>query len=255
MTFSEGGASLVRYAIISDIHSNLEALQSVLQQIESERIDKIFCLGDIVGYGPHPGECLALVQQHCEIIITGNHDFACIESAELYYFNQYAKTAIEWTAKQLSDQELLFLKNLPLDAKRDDIYLVHSNAIEPRTWDYILSIDDAIDNFPSFTEKICFIGHSHHPEIFLQNSAGNHSRYNYKLDPKIKIEQDNRYIINIGSVGQPRDGNPDAAFGILDLEHQVYELKRVRYNIRKTFQDMTAAGLPQFLADRLFMGR
>jgi diadenosine tetraphosphatase ApaH/serine/threonine PP2A family protein phosphatase len=157
--------------------------------------------------------------------------------------------------KQLSDQELLYLKNLPLDAKRDDIYLVHSNAIEPRTWDYILSIDDAIDNFPSFTEKICFIGHSHHPEIFLQNSAGNHSRYNYKLDPKIKIEHDNRYIINIGSVGQPRDGNPDASFGILDLEHQVYELKRVRYNIKKTFQDMTAAGLPQFLADRLFMGR
>lgn len=245
----------MRYAIISDIHSNLEALQSVLQQIELERIDKIFCLGDIVGYGPHPSECIALVQRHCEIIITGNHDFACIESAELDYFNQYARRAVEWTTEQLSDPEMEYLKNLPLTARVDDIYFVHANPIEPRTWDYILSIDDAIDNFPSFEEQLCFIGHSHHPEIFVLHSSGNHSKYNYKLDPKIKIESKSRYIINAGSVGQPRDGTPDAAFGIFDVEHQSYELKRVRYNIKKTFQDMVSAGLPQFLADRLFMGR
>ena len=245
----------MRYAIISDIHSNLEALRSVLKQIESENIDSIFCLGDIVGYGPHPGECLELVQQHCEIIITGNHDFACIESEELDYFNQYAKSAIEWTVAKLSRQELRYLKTLPFDRKVDDIYLVHSNPYDPRSWGYILSLDDAIDNFPCFQEKICFIGHSHHPENFLQNSAGNHSKYNYKLDPKIKIEQDSRYIINIGSVGQPRDGNPAAAFGILDLAEQTYELKRVSYDIHKTYQDMMSVGLPQFLADRLFMGR
>lgn len=245
----------MRCAIISDIHSNLEALQSVLKLIESENIDKIFCLGDIVGYGPHPNECLDAVRQHCEIIITGNHDFACIESAELFYFNKYAKNAIEWTVDKLSHANLDYLKTLPFDGKVNDIYLVHSNPYDPRSWDYVLSLDDAIDNFPSFTEKICFIGHSHHPEIFVLNSAGNHSRYNYKLEPKINLEQDSRYIINIGSVGQPRDGNPAAAFGILDLEQQSYELKRVKYNIEKTHQDMMSAHLPQFLADRLFMGR
>lgn len=245
----------MRYAIISDIHGNLEALQSVLTLIKSEDIDKIFCLGDIVGYGPHPNECLDLVRRHCEIIITGNHDFACIESAELYYFNTYAKNAIEWTVDKLSRENLDYLKTLPFDAKVDDIYLVHSNPTDPRSWDYVLYIDDAIDNFPSFAENICFIGHSHQPEIFILNSAGDHSKYNYKHEPKINLEQDSRYIINVGSVGQPRDGNPDAAFGILDLNYHTYELKRVRYNIETTFQEMMAAKLPQFLADRLFMGR
>jgi len=245
----------LRYAIISDIHSNLEALQAVLKKIEAEKVDKILCLGDIVGYGPNPGECLELVDQYCEIILTGNHDFACIENSELFYFNKYATQAIEWTLTVLSDEELQYLAGLPLDEKIENYYLVHSNAYDPRSWDYILSLDEAIYNFSKFNEKICFIGHSHHPIIYIEYSENNILKYNLKTINKIHIEENKRYIINVGSVGQPRDGNPDAAFGIVDTANQVYELKRVNYDISSTYKKMISVDLPQFLADRILMGR
>jgi len=245
----------LRYAIISDIHSNLEALQATLKKIEIENVDKILCLGDIVGYGPNPNECLDLVQEHCEIIITGNHDFACIENNELMYFNKYATAAIEWTLTVLSKDRLQYLAELPLDERVDNIYLVHSNAYDPRSWDYILSLDEAIYNFSRFVEKICFIGHSHHPIIYTEYTEDDTLKYDLKTDTTILIENDKRYIINVGSVGQPRDGNPDSAFGIFDTSDLTYELIRVRYNITSTFQKMISAGLPQFLADRLLIGR
>jgi len=245
----------LRYAIISDIHSNLEALQAVLKKIEKEKIDTIVCLGDIVGYGPNPNECIELIRQNCEIILTGNHDFACIENSELFYFNQYAKTAIEWTLTVLSDDKLKYIANLPLDGRIEDYYLVHSNPYDPRSWDYILSIDEAIYNFSRFSEKVCFIGHSHSPIIYLENSQDDNLKYDYKLNTKIQLNQNSRYIINVGSVGQPRDGNPDAAFGIIDTNNQSYELKRVSYDINATFQKMTSVGLPPFLAERLLVGR
>lgn len=247
----------MRYAIISDIHSNLEALQSVLKTIEAENIDKIVCLGDIVGYGPYPNECIELIQQHCEIILTGNHDFACIESSELIYFNQYAKQAVEWTLTVLSNENLQYLANLPLVGKIENYYLVHSNPYEPGSWDYILSLDEAEYNFSNFNEddQICFIGHSHHPIIYIEYFDANILKYSLKIINKIELEENKRYIINVGSVGQPRDGNPDAAFGIIDTNNRVYELKRVRYDIQKTYQKMISAGLPQFLADRLLIGR
>lgn len=245
----------MRYAIISDIHSNLEALQAVLKTIEQEKIDKILCLGDIVGYGPNPNECIELVQQHCEIILTGNHDFACIENSELFYFNQYAKQAIEWTLTVLNNDNLQYLTDLPFNAIAEDFYLVHANPYDPKTWDYILSLDEAIYNFPKFDERICFIGHSHHPIIYFEYLDNAELKYNLKLSSKIEIEPNKRYIINVGSVGQPRDGNPDAAFGIIDTATSSYELKRTSYNINQTCQKMMSAGLPQFLADRILIGR
>lgn len=251
---TEGGF-LLRYAIISDIHSNLEALQSVLNKIEDEKVDKIVCLGDIVGYGPNPNECLALVQQHCEIILTGNHDFACIESSELFYFNNFAKEAIEWTVNELPPEHLTFIAKLPFVGEIEDYYLVHSNPHDPRSWDYILYLDEAIYNFSKFTNKICFIGHSHYPVIYLEYFDNNRLKYNLKNDTKIQLYQNNRYIINVGSVGQPRDGNPAAAFGIVDTSRQTYQLVRVEYDINKIYQKMMSGGLPQFLAERLFTGR
>lgn len=247
----------MRYAIISDIHSNLEALQSVLKAIELENIDKIVCLGDIVGYGPDPNECIELVQQHCEVIITGNHDFACIESAELFYFNQYAAKAVEWTVSVLADENLKYLAQLPLVGRIDNFYLVHSNPFEPRSWDYILTLEEAIFNFPRFNAdaRICFIGHSHHPIIYIEYLENNDKKYTLNTTNQIQLEEKRRYIINVGSVGQPRDNNPDAAYGIIDTANQQYELKRVKYNITKTFKKMISARLPQFLADRLLIGK
>jgi len=247
----------LRYAIISDIHSNIEALQAVLKTIEQENIDKIVCLGDIVGYGPDPNECIELIQQHCEIILTGNHDFACIESAELFYFNQYAAKAVEWTVAVLTKENLDFLAKLPLDGKIENFYLVHSSPFEPRSWDYILSLDDAEFNFSKFDEanQICFIGHSHHPVIYVEYLENDYKYYRQLPDQKTQLKEDERYIINVGSVGQPRDYNPDAAYGIVDTTAQVYELKRVHYDVNKTFKKMVSVGLPQFLADRLLIGK
>ena len=247
----------MRYAIISDIHSNLEALQAVLKTIELEKIDKIVCLGDVVGYGPEPNECIELVQQHCEIILTGNHDFACIEKSELLYFNQYAAKAVEWTVTVLSKENLDYLANLPLVGEIDDFFLVHSSPFEPQSWDYILSLDDAEFNFSKFenNDQICFIGHSHHPVIYVEYLEDGNKYYKQHMDHKIQLKEDCRYIINVGSVGQPRDYNPDAAFGIVDTTTQLYELKRVGYDVKKTYQKMISADLPQFLADRLLIGK
>lgn len=247
----------MRYAIISDIHSNLEALQAVLKTIEQEKIDKIVCLGDIVGYGPYPNECIELIQQNCEIILTGNHDFACIENSELFYFNQHAAKAVEWTVTVLSNENLQYLANLPLVGKIENYHLVHSSPFEPQSWDYILSLDDAEYNFSKFNkdDQICFIGHSHHPIIYFEYFENRTLKYNFKRINKIELEANKRYIINVGSVGQPRDENPDAAFGIIDTDNQVYELKRVSYDVNKTYEKMISVGLPQFLADRLLKGR
>jgi len=252
-----GRSDLLRYAIISDIHSNLEALQAVLKTIEQENIDKIVCLGDVVGYGPDPNECIELVQQHCEIILTGNHDFACIENSELFYFNQYAAKAVEWTVTVLSDENLQYLAKLPLVGEIENFYLVHSSPFEPQTWDYILSLDEAIFNFSRFNNdaKICFIGHSHQPVIYIQYVENGDEKYTLKTVNQIQLEENSRYIINVGSVGQPRDNNPDAAYGIVDTAIQKYELKRVSYDVNKTFKKMISLGLPQFLADRLLIGR
>ncbi len=247
----------MRYAIISDIHSNLEALQAVLKTIQKEGTDKIVCLGDIVGYGPNPNECIELVQQQCDIIITGNHDFACIKDTELYYFNQYAARAIEWTVTVLSKENLDYLVSLPFVDRIENYVLVHSSPFEPQSWDYILSKDDAVFNFSQFDkyDKICFIGHSHHPIIYIEKSENNKLSYSYKTVANLQLEENERYIINVGSVGQPRDGNPDSAFGIIDTSTQTYQLKRVRYEVRKTHQKMISAGLPSFLAERLLIGK
>jgi len=242
----------LRYAIISDIHSNLEALETVFRLIENEHIDKIHCLGDVVGYGPFPNECLNRVKQKCDVILTGNHDYACIEKSELLYFNQFAKEAIEWTLTRLSAETLREIANLPLEHIGDDFRLVHSNPYAPSSWDYILSIDDAIFNFSKFNEQICFIGHSHQPIIYIENRDTN---YSSTLDRAIEIAEECRYIINVGSVGQPRDNNPESAFGIFDTETRIYQLKRISYDIHKTYDAMRSFGLPAFLAERLFMGR
>lgn len=242
----------MRYAIISDIHGNLEAFKIVLRELEKEHVDKIFCLGDIVGYGPNPNECIELVRKNCEIILTGNHDYACIEQTELKYFNRFAKQAIEWTVANLSKKNLSFISELPYDESIEQFFLVHANPHTPESWDYILSIDDAIFNFSKFDEQICFIGHSHRPIIYIEN---NNQKYTASDERELDIHQDCRYIINVGSVGQPRDNNPAAAFGIIDTTTQTYELVRVGYNIEETYKKMISSDLPVFLADRLLTGK
>ena len=242
----------MRYAIISDIHSNLEALESVLDQIEKEQVDKIFCLGDVVGYGPNPNECIELIRDKCELILTGNHDYACVEPSELYYFNRFAKQAINWSLDHITEENLQFLSKFTFKTTLNNILYTHANPHTPETWEYVLSIDDAIFNFSQFTEHICFIGHSHKPIIYIEDKK---QKYTFNEEREIELQPDCRYIINVGSVGQPRDSNPASAFAVVDTSTKNYELIRTGYDVEKTHKKMIAAGLPEFLADRLLIGR
>ncbi len=242
----------MKYAIISDIHGNLEALTSVLAEIENRSIETTLCLGDVVGYGPNPNECIALIREKATSILAGNHDHAPIGKLDTSYFNPWARSAIEWTRENLDDVAVRFLVDLPLKREIDGFTIVHATPHEPGEWNYIVTIGDAIKNFPEFKNQICFIGHSHVPMIISLDGKDNCS---VVRDNPLEIRDDLRYIINVGSVGQPRDYNPLASFGIYDDEQRTYELCRVEYDIATTQSKIRDSNLPVFLAERLEVGQ
>lgn len=232
----------MRIAIISDIHSNLSALEAVLSKIDEMKVDTIHCLGDIVGYGPFPNECVELVRTRCLYTVKGNHDSGLLGETPTDHFNQYGRTAIKWTQKKITEPNLEFLRALPDKGVDNAITLVHSSPKEPSEWIYLMTWAQAEENFAAFSTELCFIGHTHVPVVIGEDSSIN----NY--------QPGKRHIINVGSVGQPRDGNPDSAFGVLDLDEKSYTLVRVSYDISKTATAIEEAGLPVFLARRLFQG-
>jgi len=242
----------MRYAIISDIHGNLAALEKVLERIDREKCDKVVCLGDIVGYGPFPNECVALVKKSCDFCLMGNHDHAALGLTDTAYFNTFAKTAIMWTRKTLSNESKEFLAGLPLQKSENDILFVHATPCEPVEWKYVLSSFDASQNFHCFNESVCFIGHSHVPVVF---SLGKDKEILISREESTKLIQDNRYIINVGSVGQPRDGDPRSAFVFFDTDTLTLQLVRVEYDIHTTQRAMLAFDLPLFLVERLARGQ
>jgi predicted phosphodiesterase len=242
----------MRYGFFSDVHSNLEALEAVIRDFEKEKIDKLFFLGDVVGYGPDPNQCVTIVTQTSDITLMGNHDHAAIGVLDATWFNQYARQAIDWTKEVLTPQNSKIIEKFPLDTKLPDFYLVHSTPKDPQNWDYILDLDQAEENFPFFEQQICLIGHSHLPAIikkYKDQPCVLHKK------PSVEIEKDCKYIINIGAVGQPRDGNNQACYLIFDNAKNKAELKRVSYDVKKTQTKMRKAGLPQYLIDRLSWGR
>lgn len=242
----------MRYAIISDIHSNLEALTAVYNDIKKQAVEEILCLGDIVGYGPNPNECIEIVRAECSVVITGNHDYACLERSEVEHFNVFASQSIFWTIEVLSDLALIYLAELPFEKKVANFNLVHASPDNPSVWNYILTLDQAIYNFSYFDEQVCFVGHTHKPTIFVETEGKEYSRERKK---HIKINKDERYLINVGSVGQPRDSNAAASYAIFDTDNMEYELRRVNYDFRKTQKKMMESNLPNFLIERLASGR
>lgn len=233
-------------AIISDIHSNLEALETALDFIDSRNIEEINCLGDIVGYGPNPNECVQLIRERCDIVLMGNHDYAAIGLANVDYFNEYAKIATQWTMNALSRKNVDYLKTLPFSHQTDDALMVHSSPTNPSHWYYVLSLQDALIEMRAFTQPICFIGHSHVPGIF--------SKKQIVRTQTMKIEPNEKYIVNVGSVGQPRDGIPESSIVIYDPDARTIEYKRLEYDIKSTYSKIIRAGLPVFLAERLLKG-
>ncbi len=242
----------MKYAIISDIHGNLEALQSVLKEIEGKEVDSILCLGDVIGYGPNPNECVELIKENADIVLAGNHDHAPLGKIDISYFNPWARSAIEWTREQLTDESREFLLSLPLKTEVDGFTIVHSTPYNPHEWNYIITIGDAIKNFPEFENQVCFIGHSHVP-MGISLSEGDDCRV--VKDNPLKMNKKLRYIINVGSVGQPRDLDPRAAFGIYDNSKMEYRLCRVDYDVAETQRKINESELPPFLAERLEVGQ
>lgn len=240
----------MHYAVISDVHANLEALEAVLDDIKNRKIENILFLGDVVGYGPNPNECTKLLKDFCKVLLAGNHDYAVLGLTDIEYFNEYARAAVEWTSSIITKQNLSALEALPLIKvlKRDNILLVHSTPKGPQEWHYLLTLWDAENNFHYFEEKICFLGHSHYPFIIERLPSG--EMITYKND--VRLGKAERYIINVGSVGQPRDGNPRACYAIIDDEK--VEFIRVKYDIEKTQRKMHNVRLPLPLIERLERG-
>ncbi len=239
----------MRLAIISDIHSNLPAFEAVLKAIAEHHVDSIVCLGDTIGYGPFPNECVELVRTSCAICVKGNHDSGALGETPLTDFNQYGQAAIRWTVDKLLDEHRSYLAQAPLLTLYENLTIVHASPDSPGEWKYVHTMQSAEESFSAFTTDICFIGHTHVPVIIGEDLSINSFR-----PPRNGTLPANRFIINVGSVGQPRDGNPMAAFGLLDTSAWSYELVRTEYDIDITASAITKAGLPRILAQRLYQG-
>jgi diadenosine tetraphosphatase ApaH/serine/threonine PP2A family protein phosphatase len=244
----------LRYAIISDVHGNWEALQAVWHKVEEEEVNRIIFLGDMVGYGPDPNLVIDDLARKADITLAGNHDWGALGKTNITYFNPYAKIAILWTRKVLTGTSQNILAKLPLMVKDEyeALLFVHATPKQPTKWHYIYSLEDASENFSVFTERICFIGHSHYPLFIEKDKSG---RVAVKPGEVLPLIDGHQYIINVGSVGQPRDGDPRACYTLYDSETNIVELKRVEYHIVQTQEKMQALGLPSFLIQRLAIGR
>lgn len=244
----------MRYAIVSDIHGNLVAFQAVLQDIRMRgQVDRIWCLGDITGYGPEPKKCIETLRQFDHICIAGNHDWGAIEKVNLDDFNSDAATACRWTGHQLSTAEIDYLGNMPSTICEDNFTLAHGSPREP-LWEYLLSTYSAQASFDYFESEFCLVGHSHVPLVFESvATSGECSFRELLMDIPLSLTG-NRMIINPGSVGQPRDGDPRASYAIYDSNDKVIWHHRVPYDIASTQQRMLDHGLPSRLAARLSNG-
>jgi len=233
-------------ALISDIHANIEALEAVFKSIEQYDVDSISCLGDVVGYGPNPNECVNLIREKCEHVLIGNHDYAAIGKTNIEYFNQYAKAAAFWTRKHLTEENKNYLAALPFTHQNDEMLMVHASPTNPAHWYYVLNPYDAQIEMEAFSQPLCFIGHSHVPIIYSHSKVIKETQFNFKKEQK--------YIVNVGSVGQPRDGNHKACYALYDPDEHSLNYIRLDYDIQKTYSKIIKEGLPPFLAERLLKG-
>ncbi len=245
----------MRYFVISDIHGNLEAFKAVLKASKKEKFDRVIFLGDVVGYGADPVKVCKLLKEMDPICVMGNHDASVLNPKLLSWFNPYARFALEWTAEHLTEECKNYMRQFPEKARLDDMLIVHSNPYKPQSWEYILSRLDALFYFQRTSEKVILFGHTHIPVVYEYNPEEDNTASISPVGREIQLDIENmRYMLNPGSVGQPRDNDPRAAYGILDTDKWTFTVKRVDYNIEKAAQKIIEAGLPQFLAHRLYTG-
>jgi diadenosine tetraphosphatase ApaH/serine/threonine PP2A family protein phosphatase len=242
----------MKYAIISDIHANLEAFTAVLGDISKRDVAKIWCLGDVIDYGPNPRECIKLMQRQRQVSVAGNHDLAALNMISTADFHPDAAAANDWTRTQLQQGDMDFLATLPSDIVEGDCYLVHGSPREP-IWEYLTSPDTARANLNYFKSNFCLIGHTHKPAI-IRCEAGDVCTVSEFTEDTEVVLQEGRFFVNPGAVGQPRDGDPRASYAIYDSEAKTVRLVRVSYDVAATQTKMLQAGLPTNLIARLSYG-
>ena len=241
----------MHYLIISDIHANLTAFEAVLEDAQGQW-DVIWCLGDIIGYGPDPNECVALLRESEHISLSGNHDWAVLNRLDLTTFNDEARQAINWTQSVLSEESKSYLEDLPSSIVQGDYTLAHGSPRHP-VWEYLVDETSALANFAIIETHYCLVGHSHTPLIFVEINEKSVDLYAPIYDQPLNLDG-GRIIINPGSVGQPRDYDPRAAYAILDTDEMVWEHRRIAYDVRATQDRMTEHKLPARLVNRLQFG-
>jgi diadenosine tetraphosphatase ApaH/serine/threonine PP2A family protein phosphatase len=243
-------------AVLSDIHSNRQGLEAVLAAVDEAAVDEIWCLGDMVGYGANPDACTDLVRDRCSTCLVGNHDLAVLGALDISTFSETAATAVEWTRGNVSRETLEFLSSLEPLGSREGIGLFHASPRDP-VWEYVLSTDQAEAGFAAQEERVGLIGHSH-ISLFFTRAGGPRPGYTQGAQAGDGAEIEigaGEWMLNPGSVGQPRDGDPRAAWLELDTEDGVGRYHRVPYDIEGAAAAITEAGLPSSLAERLRVGR
>jgi diadenosine tetraphosphatase ApaH/serine/threonine PP2A family protein phosphatase len=244
----------VKCLIISDIHANLTAFEAVLADVKTRNLsyDMVWCLGDVVGYGPDPNECVDLLRTLPHICLAGNHDWAVLGKLDLETFNENANAAITWTRAQLRPENLRYLQARPERLEQGEYMLVHASPRKP-IWEYIFDIPTAEENFSYLNMPFCLVGHTHVPLLFTKDARSVRMSH-LEHDLPVTLKRANQYIINAGSVGQPRDGDPRAAYAMLDTATTQWTQYRVTYDIASVQTRMRAAALPEKLIMRIEKG-
>jgi diadenosine tetraphosphatase ApaH/serine/threonine PP2A family protein phosphatase len=245
----------MRIGILGDIHANMEALSAVLDSLRGDRVDTLVQVGDIVGYGPEPSACIDVVRDSGCITCIGNHDAAVLGILDTTYFNNFARAAIHWTRARLRPSDLEFLRSLDYVVRRPRFTVVHGTLHMPDQFGYVISPVEALDSMVHQDTHLCFVGHSHVPAIYLQRTDAPHElQVVPHSEVEVSIRGFDRVLMNVGSVGQPRDEDPRAAYAVVDTEAETASIKRVRYDIEGVQKKIRDAGLPEVLANRLALG-
>lgn len=242
----------MKYGVLGDIHANLSALKAALDGLDGLGCERILSVGDVVGYGAAPKECIALLRERGVGVVLGNHDAACVGRLDDQYFNPFARSAMNWTRAQLSRDELGWLAELPYTLEREHCQMAHGTLHEPDAFHYALEMHDALPSLQIMERPVCFVGHSHIPLTVMRQA--NSTMTAYTTDDVIDLSEYEHALVNVGSVGQPRDEDPRAAFASYDTEKHVVRIHRADYDIEMEIARILGAGLPRVLAERLRLG-
>ena len=245
----------MRVAAISDVHANLPALEAVLAAIDAAEVDEIWCLGDVIGYGADPDDCASLVRERCALCLVGNHDLAVLGALDVEAFSEAAAAAVTWTREQVDETTLDFLRELAPEARREGVALFHASPRDP-VWEYVLSAEQADACLDAHPERIALIGHSHVSLFFVRPTerAMGEIRGAQAGDDTLLHMNGGGWLVNPGSVGQPRDGDWRAAWLELDTSESTARFHRVEYDVERAIASIAGAGLPRRLAERLRVG-